>query len=134
MRYLLDTNICIYIMKRQPAEVRDRLRDIPVGAVGISSIVLAELWHGVCKSQRRRQNEAALSDFLVFCAVEEWPVAAAKHYGEIRAELEREGKIIGGNDLLIAAHALQARATLVTNNMAEFHRVQGLSLENWVDA
>ncbi len=132
MSYLLDTNICIYTMKRHPPAVRERLHNLPTGDVGISSIVLAELHYGICKSKRRQQNEAALTDFLAFCRVLDWPQAAASVYGAIRADLERRGQVIGGNDLLIAAHALHLGVTLVTNNTLEFERVTNLRIENWI--
>ena len=132
MLYVLDTNICIYIMKQQPPRVRERLHTIPVGEVGISSMVLAELWYGIRKSAQRERNTQALNDFLAFCEVLDWPGDAAPLYGDIRTELERQGRPIGGNDLLIAAHARYIGATLVTNNDREFRRVAGLSVENWV--
>jgi tRNA(fMet)-specific endonuclease VapC len=133
VQYLLDTNTCIYIMKHQPPQVRKRLYSVPVGEVGISGIVLAELWYGIRKSEQQHQNTQALNDFLHFCEVQDWPKDAAPLYGEIRAQLERRGQPIGGNDLLIAAHAKYTGATLVTNNDREFRRVEGLSVENWVD-
>lgn len=131
MRYMLDTNICIYIMKRQPPEVEDRLHDVAIGDVSLSGIVLAELWYGVHRSQRHERNEAALRDFLRFVKVLDWPTDAAGAYGAIRAALTRQGSIIGGNDLLIAAHAIYEGAILVTNNGREFERVSGLNTENW---
>lgn len=131
MRYLLDTDICIYIMKSQPPSVRTRLRKIPVGNVAVSAIVLAELQYGISKSSRREHNAAALQDFLEYCPVEDWPQAAAGVYGDIRMALERSGSPIGGNDLLIAAHAIHVKATLVTHNSREFKRVPGLKTEDW---
>lgn len=131
MRYMLDTNICIYIMKRHPPEVRRHLSGVPIGEVVLSSIVLAELWHGVRKSRRKEHNTAALTDFLAFCEVYDWPCEAAPIYGDIRSALEHQGRIIGGNDLLIAAHALYLGAMLVTNNGRELERVPGLVVENW---
>ncbi|MGH8283357.1 MAG: type II toxin-antitoxin system tRNA(fMet)-specific endonuclease VapC [Gammaproteobacteria bacterium] len=131
MRYLLDTDTCIYIMKSQPPSVRERLTKVPVGQVAISAIVLAELQYGIGKSRRRENNMMALHDFLEFCTVEDWPHEAAGVYGNIRASLERRGTSIGGNDLLIAAHAVHARATLVTHNSREFKRVPGLKIEDW---
>lgn len=131
MRYMLDTNICIYTMKRHPPEVHRRLSRVSVDEVAISSIVLAELWHGVRKSQRREHNAAALTDFLAFCQVRDWPRGAAPIYGDIRSTLERQGQVIGANDLLIAAHAIHAGATLATNNGRELERVPGLVVENW---
>lgn len=131
MRLMLDTNICIYVMKHKPAAVAERLRGVKVGEVAISAIVLAELEHGVAKSRQRPRSAAALDAFLPFVRVLDWPAAAASSYAEIRAELERRGEIIGANDLMIAAHARYAGATLVTNNVREFARVPGLQVENW---
>jgi tRNA(fMet)-specific endonuclease VapC len=119
-------------MKHHPPEVQARLRGIPIGDVAVSSIVLAELWHGVCKSKNRKRNQEALSDFLSYCSVLDWPREAAPVYGEIRSSLEAHGQSIGGNDLLIASHTIHVNAVLVTNNEREFRRVQGLQLENWV--
>lgn len=89
MRYMFDTGICIYIMKRRPPEVRERLRGVAVGEVGISAVVLAELYYGVAKSQERTRSQAALDDFLAFARVLDWPQEAAECYGDIRAALER---------------------------------------------
>lgn len=132
MRYLLDTDICIYIMKSQPAPLRARLTELPVDSVAISAIVLAELHYGVMKSRLRERNARALRDFLDYCRVEDWPREATWVYGDIRATLERDGTPIGGNDLLIAAHAVYTNATLVTHNTREFGRVPGLKIEDWV--
>ena len=131
MRWMLDTDTCIYVMKQQPPQVRQRLRRVAIGEVGVSAIVVAELEFGVAKSKRRRGNAAALGDFLGYCMVLDWPREAAATYADIRSTLEAQGTSIGGNDLLIAAHALQLGSTLVTNNTAEFKRVAGLALENW---
>jgi tRNA(fMet)-specific endonuclease VapC len=132
MRWMLDTNTCIYIMKHHPAQVRERLQRISIGEVGISAIVLAELRCGIQKSQRRADNEAALADFLDYCLVLDWPQAASETYGEVRRDLEAKGTPIGSNDLLIAAHARHLGCTLVTNNTQEFKRVHGLELDNWI--
>ena len=123
MRYMLDTDTCIYIMKHRPVSVRERLRHVAIDEVGISGIVLTELMHGVIKSEHRPRNQAALEDFLGYCKVEDWPRAAAPIYGALRTELERKGKPIGSNDLLIAAHALAIDAVLVSNNQREFARI-----------
>lgn len=131
MRYMLDTDTCIYIMKAQPTSVRKRLEKIPVSAVAISAVVLAELEYGIDKSRRPEHNQAALKDFLDYCSVEDWPRAAADIYGQIRIALERRGTPIGGNDLLIAAHAVHSKVTLVTHNGREFERVPGLKIEDW---
>ena len=95
-------------------------------------LFLAELRHGVAKSQRRERNEGALNNFLQFCQVLDWPENTNRIYADIRTLLEIQGQIIGANDLLIAAHALYLDATLVTNNLREFERIPHLRLENWV--
>lgn len=132
MRWMLDTNTCIYTMKHHPPKVRERLRGIAIGEVGISSIVLAELQFGIRKSRRREENAAALADFLPFCLVLDWPQEASEVYAQIRDALETQGTPIGSNDLLIAAHAMSLDCTLVTNNLAEFERVTGLMTDNWI--
>jgi tRNA(fMet)-specific endonuclease VapC len=131
MRWMLDTNTCIYIMKHHPPQVQARLRRIAIGEVGISAIVLAELRFGIQKSRRREENAAALADFLPYCLVLDWPQEASGVYAEIRDELETQGTPIGSNDLLIAAHALYLGCTLVANNVQEFSRVKGLVIDNW---
>ncbi len=131
MRYLLDTNICIYMIKRQPPRVIERLREQQVGDVGISSITVAELLYGVEKSQRHEQNRAALESFLLPLLVAEFDTRAAAAYGAARATLERNGTPIGSLDTLIAGHALGLDATLVTHNTAKFRRVPGLRIEDW---
>ena len=131
MRWMLDTNTCIYVMKDHPAQVQQRLRRVAVGEVAISAIVLVELRFGVQKSRRREQSTAALADFLRFCLVLDWPQEAVDLYAEIRADLERRGTPIGPNDLLIAAHARWLNATLVTSNIGELSRVAELRLEDW---
>jgi len=131
MRWMLDTDTCIFVMKDHPPQVRQRLRRVAVGEVAISAIVLAELRFGVQKSRRPEQNAVALGDFLHYCLVLDWPQDAAGLYAQIRADLERRGTPIGPNDLLIAAHARWLDATLVTGNTGELGRVEGLRLENW---
>lgn len=131
MRYMLDTNICIAVMKGD-AVTRNKHRSIPVQNVGISGIVFAELSYGVKISERKEQNAKALSDFTTLCQLWDWPFQAAHVYGEIRAHLEASGMIIGANDLLIAAHARFLEAVLVTGNVREFKRVPGLNIENWI--
>lgn len=134
MRYMLDTNICIYIMKHHPPQVRQRLEQVAIGEVVISGIVLAELRFGIHKSLHRERNEQALADFLDFCLILDWPYEAADRYGLLRAQLQRQGTPIGGHDLLIAAHALHLGTTLVTNNTTEFERIPDLRVENWAAA
>jgi tRNA(fMet)-specific endonuclease VapC len=128
---MLDTYICIHVIKYQPLGVRRRLEAMPAQEVSISSIVAAELWLGVMKSRRRQQNEQALRDFLAFIEVVDWPAAAAPVYGELRAYLEARGRPIGNIDVLIAAHALYERAILVTRNRSKFERVEGLKIDCW---
>jgi tRNA(fMet)-specific endonuclease VapC len=131
MKFLLDTNICIYIINARPLHVLERFRREAIGDIGISSITAAELAYGVAKSGSAR-NRAALEKFLAPLEIAAFDAAAVWHYGEIRAELERRGQPIGSLDTLIAAHALALDATLVTNNGAEFSRVKALRVENWV--
>jgi tRNA(fMet)-specific endonuclease VapC len=131
-RYLLDTNICIYIINRRPMEVFDRFEGLKVGQVAISSITGAELSFGVEKSGSTR-NRQALDKFLAPLDILAFDEAAMRAYGPLRAHLEGQGTPIGSMDMLIAAHALALDATLVTNNAREFQRVSGLVVENWVD-
>lgn len=131
MRYMLDTNVCIYLIKRRPAAVVDRLRALPISDVGISSITLAELEYGVAKSAKPEQNRDALTGFLAPLEIEAFGNEAAACYGALRAGLEKAGKPIGPIDMLVAAHALSLSAILVTNNACEFERVPGLVVENW---
>jgi len=132
MKYLLDTNICIYIIKKKPASVKARFSTLHAGDVGISTITLSELQYGVEKSSYPDKNQQALNQFLLPLEVLEYPQDAAKEYGKIRQHLEKTGKIIGPLDMLIAAHAKALDLTLVTNNIKEFSRVPDLKVENWV--
>lgn len=131
LKFMLDTNIAIYIIKRRPITVLDTFNR-HAGQLCISVVTLAELLHGVEKSARPEQNLAALEDFVSRLDVLEYGTKAAGHYGEIRAELERQGRPIGVNDLHIAAHARSEGMALVTNNLGEFERVAGLRAENWI--
>jgi tRNA(fMet)-specific endonuclease VapC len=130
-RFMLDTDMCSYIMKRSNPTVLERLRAVPVADVCISVITKSELLYGVEVSPRREQDATALQAFLPHVAVFEFPDAAATDYAEIRADLKKRGQMIGANDLFIAAHARALGLRLVTNNTAEFRRVKGLTLENW---
>ena len=132
MRYLLDTNICIYIIKRSPPEVFARFGRLRVGEVGISVITFCELQFGIARSANRDQNQAALNEFLAPLEVLDFPSDAAPVFGELRAHLTRGGTPIGNYDLLIATHALHLGVVLVTNNAREFSRVPNLSTENWI--
>ena len=131
MKYVLDTNICIYIIKKHPASVIQRLTKTSVEDVAISSITYSELEYGVSKSRHQTKNKIALMEFLAPFTILAFDDIAAERYGEIRADLERNGNIIGNMDLLIAAHALSADLTLVTNNEKEFIRIPDLKIENW---
>lgn len=129
--YMLDTDICSYVMKRSSDAVLERLATVAVEEVCMSVITKAELMYGVEISPRPAQDREALRGLLVYVRVLDFPDAAAGHYADIRADLRRSGAMIGANDLLIAAHARSLELTLVTNNTDEFARVSGLELENW---
>jgi len=128
--YMLDTSICIAVMKAHPA-VRSKISSIDPAEISISSIVLAELSYGVSKSLQKEHNKKALADFCSICSVWDWPAGAANTYGEIRAFLEQQGRIIGAKDLLIAAHSKYLNVVLITNNIREFERIPGLRVEDW---
>jgi len=130
---MLDSDICIYAINDNPPEVRRRLEGFTFSVTIVSAIVAAELFAGAAKSARRAKNEMVLRQFLSRATVLDWPTEAAALYGEIRATLERRGKLIGLFDMLIAAHALARDATLITSNVAEFRRVEGLRVESWVN-
>jgi len=132
MKVMLDTNICIYLIKQQPPTVIERFLSHPVGDIGISSITAAELAFGVSKSRHADKNRRALEQFLAPFEVAAFDQAAAWSYGRLRAQLEAKGSPIGSMDLLIASHALSLRVRLVSNNLREFRQVPGLRLDNWV--
>ena len=131
LRYLLDTNIVIYVLKRRPLEVLSTF-NANASRMAISAITLAELMHGAEKSSRVTENLAVVEDFCSRLEVLPYGPRAAQHYGAIRAALEKQGRPIGINDLHIAAHARSEGLVLVTNNTSEFERVPALELENWV--
>lgn len=131
MEYFLDTNICIYIIKKRPARVFDKLITLPLGSVGISSVTLAELQYGIAKSTNPDKNKEALEKFLTPIEIMDFDSNASEEYGQIRAELEKKGTPIGALDLLIAAHAKCLDLILVTNNEKEFARIPDLKIENW---
>lgn len=130
-RYLLDTNICIYIIKADRPGLRQRLAQHPGERLAMSVITFGELVFGVERSQRRQRSSEALASLRRSISVLSLPQDAGEHYGRIRANLQACGTPIGANDLWIAAHALAAHLTLVSNNVGEFQRVEGLRLENW---
>ena len=129
--YMLDTNICIYIMKERPEQVIERLRHTPISDVGVSTITLSELEDGAAKSSRPEQNKLAILEFLAPLEILPYDDMAAREYGKTRAYLEKQGTPIGSLDMLIAAHALSLKGILVTNNESEFRRIPALKIENW---
>jgi len=133
MKYLLDTNICIYLIKNKPTSVITKFNEHSVGDIGVSTITVAELTYGVNKSQRQAQNQEALLQFLSPLISSEFDANAAFSYGQIRAELESQGSPIGSLDTLIAGHAVSLGVTLVTNKEKEFRKVPKLAVENWVE-
>ncbi len=130
-RFLLDTNICIYIRQKRPPEVLARFEKLKVGDAALSVITYGELLYGAQKSKQRDVALARLADLVSLLPVLDLPSAAANEYGEIRAVLEAKGETIGGNDLWIAAHAKVEGLVVVTNNEREFKRVPGLKVQNW---
>ena len=132
IKFMLDTNICIYIIKKKPKRVIERLQKTRVSDIGISSITLSELEYGVMKSLKPEQNKLAITEFLAPIEILSYDDMAALEYGKLRAHLDTRGIPIGSLDMLIAAHALSLKCILVTNNEAEFARVPGLKVENWV--
>ena len=132
MKYLLDTNICIYLIKRKSPQVLKKLIQQDISNIGISSITLSELEYGVEKSAHKEQNKLALTEFFAPLNVLPYDDRVAPVYGKIRAFLEKEGLTIGPVDMLIGAHALSLKTVLVTNNHREFERIPGLKVENWI--
>ena len=132
MRYMLDTDACIALIKRKPASVLRRLSVLVPGDAGISAVTSAELRYGVMKSSAIDRNTAALDDFLLPLEIADFGASAAGSYGRVRAGLEKAGTGIGPLDAQIGAHALSLGAILVTNNVREFRRIPGLKIENWI--
>ena len=132
MKYLIDTNICIYIMNNHPPEVLEKFKHIGVGEVGISSISVSELHYGACKSKKIEQNIKRLEEFLFPFDILTYDENASREYGKVRSQLEKKGQIIGPLDMLIAAHAISRELTIITNNTKEFRRIRSLKVENWV--
>jgi len=131
MKLMLDTNICIYLIKRQPAAVLERFLEYRVGDIGLSSITLSELRYGVAKSRQREKNAKALDEFIIPFEVVPFDEEAARVYGDIRASLEKSGRPVGAMDMLIAAHAVSLEVVLATNNTREFSRIPRLVLLDW---
>jgi tRNA(fMet)-specific endonuclease VapC len=128
---MLDTDSCIYIIRRKSQAIRERFEACAVGDIGISTMTLAELEYGAEKSSQPKRNCEALEQFIEALEIAPFDRQATLQYGQIRAHLEKKGQRIGGMDLLIAAHARSLGVTLVTNNEREFKRVPGLRIENW---
>ena len=133
MRYMLDTNICIYLIKHKPEKVLRKLQTIHPEDVCISSVTYAELVHGVEKSAAVEKNRLALSMLLANMEILDFGVDAAEGYGKIRADLEKKGRPIGPLDMMIAGHGQSLGYTVVTNNVKEFSRVSALRIENWAE-
>ncbi len=131
MRYMLDTNICIYLIKKKPIKVLKKLRTFDLTDIVISAITHSELEYGVVKSGRRKENHEALIKFLAPLEIVPYDDKAAVDYGQIRTHLEKKGAVIGAMDMLIGAHARSIPVILVTNNLKEFKRIPGLRVENW---
>lgn len=132
MLYMLDTNICIYLIKKHPISYFKKLEKLQEkNIIAISSIVLSELQYGVSNSQHKKQNQINLNAILTKLDVMDYTDKCAFYYGEIKATLKKEGCLIGGNDLLIASHAVAEDACLITNNEKEFRLIKNLMIENW---
>jgi len=129
---MLDTNVCIDIIKERPRSVLDRFKDHTVGDIGMSVVTLAELEYGVSASSRPAKNREALDQFVLPLEVAPFDRDATAAYGRLRAALEKKGRMIGSMDLLIAAHAVSLDVRLVTHNAREFGRVPGLKIEDWL--
>ena len=131
-KMMLDTNICIYIIKNRPKSVKEKFREFEIGELCISSITVSELMYGAYKSEYTEKNLQAINEFLMPFELVDYDYMASVAYGKVRADLEKRGQVIGGMDMQIAGHALSLNLTLVTNNTREFKRVKDLKLENWV--
>jgi tRNA(fMet)-specific endonuclease VapC len=131
IKFLLDTNICIYIIKKSPPKVFKKLETMKMGDVGISSITYCELQFRVANSKNREKNQDALNEFLAPLEILPFPGEAAVLYGEVKTYLKKKGRPIGPLDLLIGVHALHSEVTLITNNTSEFSRIPDLKVKNW---
>ena len=131
MKYMLDTNICIYLIKQKPEKVLRRFKNHSIGDIGISSITLAELRFGVEKSRQIQNNRQALEEFILPLEIADFDEKAAVIYGAVRAALEKAGTPVGSMDMLIGAHALSLDLTLVTNNVREFKQIKNLNVVDW---
>lgn len=132
MRYMLDTNICSYILRDRPPSVRRRFEKAGEGNLSISTVVLAELFFGAARHPKCAAIRREITDFVSRITILPWDESAADHYGDIRAALEKKGAPIGAMDMMIAAHARSIGVTLVSNDLSHFEKVVGLKLANWV--
>ena len=132
MRFMLDTDSCIALIKRKPATMLHKITSFAPGEVGLSAVALAELRYGVAKSTQKETNSRALDEFLLPLEIADFDETAADAYGEVRATLEKAGTPVGPLDTQIAAHALSLGAVLVTHNTREFRRIPGLAVEDWL--
>jgi len=132
MKYMLDTNICIGLIRQKPPALIKRLTECAPGDVGISTITVAELIHGAQKSSQVEKNISALEQFLLPIEVADFDQPASVTYGLVRTFLEKAGNLVGSMDMLIGAHALSLDVVLVTNNLGEFKRIHNLKLEDWM--
>lgn len=130
--YMLDTDTCVFVLRRSSEALLVRLQAVPVAQQVISVVTHTELLYGAQVSSKKKANLAAVESLVRHLAVLDWPRNAAVHYAEIRAALKKKGSMIGANDLMIAAHARSLGATVVTNNTKDFARVKGLEVENWM--
>jgi tRNA(fMet)-specific endonuclease VapC len=132
MRFMLDTNMCIYIIRKKPSQVLERFKNFQISEIGVSAITLSELEFGIAKSSQPEKNREALIEFLTPLEIVSFDERAARYYGELRALMEKKGKPIGAMDLLIACHAISLSVPLVTNDTRGFKGIPELQLENWV--
>ena len=129
---LFTTNICSYIIKKKPEHVFHKFQSVPTDNLCISIITYAELYYGIEKTKSKKVNEDVIDAFLTMLKIFDWDKNAARTYAKIRNDLTLKGEIIGNMDLMIAAHALSLKATVITNNVAEFKRIKKLKVENWI--
>jgi tRNA(fMet)-specific endonuclease VapC len=130
--YMLDTNMCIHIIKKRPINLLEKFNSIPKKSLYISVVTYAELQYGVERSSSKKMNQEIIKDFISHLAVLSWDMDAASQYGKIRSNLEEKGTPIGNVDLLIAAHAISQKCTLVSSNLRDFKRLKDLICGNWV--
>jgi tRNA(fMet)-specific endonuclease VapC len=131
MKFMLDTNTCIYLIKKKIPKIIAHLERHFIGEIGISSITLAELQYGVANSERIQRNREALNEFILPLEIADFDEKAAEIYGSMRANLEKAGTPIGSMDMLIGSHAMSLGVTLITNNIREFKRIKGIKVVDW---